>query len=213
MIPDQIAMWNRKHGEGDHETLRNVTSPLAEMIEPSFPRKSRILELGCGVGRDAIFFAEKGHHVLATDSSPVVIDQNKKLYTDHDVEFNVLDMQQPLPYKADSFNVVFANLSLHYYTDEKTREIIKDIARVLKDGGILAFACKSRDERRKTGAEEVETNFFVAPNGHAIHFFTTEYAQEILDGMFNITYLDDVDEEYNSQVSGIVRCIARQGVQ
>ncbi len=210
MIPDQIKMWDNKHGQGDHTSLRNVTSPLAEMVQPKLHRNASILELGCGVGRDALFFAKMGHVVIATDSSSVVIEQNKKLYPSSGVEFSVLDMQQTLPYPDERFDAVFANLSLHYYLDEKTEEIFQEIGRVLKEGGILAFACKSRDEQRTAGATEVAKNVFVAPGGHATHFFTTDYVRELVEGVFSIEHLDDVNEEYNGQVSGIVRCIARK---
>ena len=79
MIPDQVEMWNRKHSEGDHQALRDIPSPLAKLAEPYFPRRAQVLELGCGVGREAVFFAKQGHTVVATDSSDVVIEQNKIL--------------------------------------------------------------------------------------------------------------------------------------
>lgn len=209
MIPDQTAMWDRKHTKGDHEKLRDVSSPLAELVEPMLPENAYILELGCGVGRDALYFGSKGHTVLATDSSNVVVDQNNDLYDYHNVQFKVLDMQQQLPYESE-FDVVYANLSLHYYSHEKTREIVEDIAKTLKPGGILAFACKSKDEMRTKDAQEVEKDVFVDPKGHALHRFSIPYTRELLGGLFEVSHLDEVDEEYNGIVSSIVRCVARK---
>lgn len=37
--------------------------------------QSKILELNCGTGMDAVFFAEKGHQVLATDNAPGMLAQ------------------------------------------------------------------------------------------------------------------------------------------
>jgi SAM-dependent methyltransferase len=167
------------------------------------------LELGCGVGRDALFFGSKGHTVLATDSSEVVVNQNKQLYDYHNVRFETLDMRQPLPYESE-FDVVYSNLSLHYYTHENTREIIENIAKVLKEGGILAFSCKSKDEVRTKDAQLVEKDVFVDPKGHALHLFSMQYVRKLLDGLFEITHLDEVEEEYNGRVSSIVRCVVRK---
>ena len=135
--------------------MRHSPSPLSELAEPYFPRQSQILELGCGVGRDAVFLAKNGHKVLATDSSEVVIKQDRQHFPDSGVEFTVLDMQEPFPYMPKSFDVVYTNLSLHYYSHQKTREIVEDIARILKADGILAFACKSVDDFHHGNGEEV----------------------------------------------------------
>lgn len=209
-IPNQSQMWDKKHAAGDHDKLRGRPSPFAQLAEPYFPRSSHILELGCGVGRDAIYFAKKGHEVVATDSSSIVILQNKTSINESGIDFQVFDMQDTFPYLARSFDVVYANLALHYYTDAKTREIIQNIARVLKPAAILAFACKSKDEERIRGATELEANLFVAPNGHATHFFSKEYAAELVQSTFDIKWLDEVDEEYQGRVSSIVRCIAKK---
>ncbi len=209
MIPDQTIVWNKKHGEGDHEMLRGSPSPLAEIAEPYFQRQSNILELGCGVGRDAVYFASKGHNVLATDSSDVVIGQNKQRSAVDGVEFALLDIQKEFPYEPESFDVVYANLALHYYSAEKTRETVASITQVLKTGGVLAFACKSKDEARTNGAKEVEDNVFVAPNGRALHLFSVEYARQLVADSFEVLHLDEVDEEYGGRESSIVRCIAR----
>lgn len=207
VIPDQRPVWDKKHGSGDHDTLRHIPSPLAELAEPYFPNSSYILELGCGVGRDAELFASRGHEVLATDGSQVVITQNIDTIPEEKIEFDVLDMREEFPYGPNTFDVVYANLSLHYYSDEQTIAIIREVARVLKPGGTFAFACKSYDSLHSDG-KEIEKNVFASPSGATIHLFSTEYTRSLLDSVFNIKNLDEVEEEYNSRYSKIVRCIA-----
>ncbi len=208
MIPDQTPVWDRKHDLGQHENLRHTPSPLARLAEPSFKRQSAILELGCGVGRDAVFFAKQGHHVVATDSSVVVIQQDKKQFSDSGVGFFIVDMRKDLPYETASFDVAYANLSLHYYSHEMTPKIIKEIWRVLKPGGIIAFACKSVEDVHYGNGEEVEKNVFVSATGHVRHLFSINYAQQLLIKKFKIEHLDEVEEDYNGKHSNIVRCIA-----
>ena len=75
-IPDQGPIWEAKHARNVHESLRDTPSPFAEIASVYFNPASYILELGCGVGRDAIYFAELGHTIVATDFSPSVIRSN-----------------------------------------------------------------------------------------------------------------------------------------
>ncbi len=102
-IPDQRLVWNDKHSMGEHEKLRHSPSPLSALVGDYFPESSDILELGCGVGRDAVVFQDAGHNVIATDSSGVAIEQNKKESSGNGVVFNVLDMQEPLPYEDQEY--------------------------------------------------------------------------------------------------------------
>jgi SAM-dependent methyltransferase len=209
MIPDQKIVWNKKHSSGDYEDLRHLPSPLAKLAESYFPKKSHLLDLGCGVGRDAEFFTKKGHKVFATDFSEEAIKLCREHFAGSGIEFAVHDMQEPLPYENKKFDVVYANLSLHYYSDQKTREIVLEIARILKPNGIFAFACKSYDDLHNS-SEEVEKDIFVSSTGVAIHLFSTEYAQSVLKGFFSVQYLDEVEEEYKGRHSKIVRCITQK---
>jgi SAM-dependent methyltransferase len=209
LIPDQRLIWEEKHSEKSHEDLRDAPSPLAVLAEPKFNRESKILELGCGVGRDGVYFDKKDHNVIATDGSQTAIDQDREYFKGSRVKFTVLDMREKLPYGSGTFDVVYANLSLHYYPDGQTKEIVREAARVLKPHGIFAFACKSFDEIHIQG-KEIEKNIFVSPKGVAIHFFSKEYAEEILQDLFKTEHLDEVEEEYKGRHSRIVRCIARK---
>ncbi len=53
---NSVMTWMR------HESLA--------LLQSTFPPKSRLLELGCGTGEEAVALALAGHHVLATDISP-----------------------------------------------------------------------------------------------------------------------------------------------
>lgn len=209
-LPDQAVLWEQKHNSEEHEQLRGVPSPFAKLAVEYFTGHSHILELGCGVARDAWFFAERGHIVLATDASPIVIAQDKERSAAPNVDFAVLDFKLGFPYERESFDVVFANLALHYFFKDDTKNIVKGIVKILKPDGILAFACKSRDNQRTKDAKEIAPNLFVDPKGHALRLFSKEFATELTQDDFEIEHLDEVEEVYMGRVSSIVRCIARK---
>ena len=87
-----------------------------------FPAGSRVLELGCGTGEDALFLARRGCDVVATDRSPAMIDTaRRKIATAasgslaHRVELALVDARN-LPRVPDEndapFDGVLANFGV-----------------------------------------------------------------------------------------------------
>lgn len=70
--------WERAYMDDEVETFGK---PSEEVIEVSkqLNRKSKILDLGCGDGRHAIYFARIGHSVDAIDISTAGIDKIKRI--------------------------------------------------------------------------------------------------------------------------------------
>ena len=171
---------------------------------------SKILDLGCGVGRDSAYFAKSGHKVVATDLSEEVIEQNKKYFSGLEIDFRVSDLSGNYPFEENSFDLVYAYLSLHYFNDETTKKIIKEIHRVTKPEGYLVFSCKTVFDPHYGKGKEIEKDMFLPSDGHVRHFFSEEYANEILNSKFQIISLKIVEEVYDSEKSSILQCIARK---
>jgi ubiquinone/menaquinone biosynthesis C-methylase UbiE len=93
----------------------------------------KILELGCGAGEASVYFAKKGAMVTATDLSSGMIDVVKKVAKKHKTNLCAYQCNSnKLPFNNQSFDIVYAANLLHHVDIDST---IKEIARVLKDGG------------------------------------------------------------------------------
>jgi len=69
------SMAERYDAEFTDSALGRVLRPMVwERFAACFAPASSLLELGCGTGEDAIHLAKRGHHVLATDASPQMVD-------------------------------------------------------------------------------------------------------------------------------------------
>ena len=67
------------------------TEELVEFIRDwNMPRDSKIIEFGCGEGRDAIFLAKSGFNVTAIDIAPSAIQRAKEWAHEEGVEVNFL---------------------------------------------------------------------------------------------------------------------------
>jgi SAM-dependent methyltransferase len=100
-----------------------------------------VLELGCGHGRVTKALAQKGSRLTAGDLSFEAVHASRQATRDGDVACLQFDACS-LPFKSSSFDVVFfAFNGLDFIHPEAARvEAIKEMARVLKEGGYLAFS-------------------------------------------------------------------------
>jgi ubiquinone/menaquinone biosynthesis C-methylase UbiE len=206
---DQRKLWNNAHDKGDIRHYSDSTTEFAKEVLEIINPSSRILELGCGVGNDSIGFANAGHTVVATDFSEVAIAKNTKRWKNSpNLTFQVIDINQPLEFQANNFDVVYARLSLHYFSDIDTKKIFQEIHRVLKPKGYLCFICKSVKDPLNGKGEEIEKDMFEL-DGHVRHFFSEEYAKSLLRNGFTIERLESGAEKFYGSDSAYVKAFAR----
>src|SRR6478672_10898228 len=155
-MKDQKQLWNNAHMQSALAAYSEHQTSFAEDANTVIPANSEILELGCGEGNDSVYFAEQGHHVIATDFSDVLIAQNQQHYNNPNLQFMQQDISAPLAFEDEQFDAIYARLSLHYFTNEVTERVFTELARVLKIGGLLCFMCKSTDDRLYGKGDEVE---------------------------------------------------------
>ncbi|WP_158789129.1 bifunctional 2-polyprenyl-6-hydroxyphenol methylase/3-demethylubiquinol 3-O-methyltransferase UbiG [Granulicella sp. L46] len=128
-------------------------SSLVLSLESQIPSFEglRILDVGCGEGKNALYLARKGALVNAYDVSDIAIDHAlaaREALQVKDVNFYVGDaMAENFP--SESFDVVIAYGLLHCLADEQSiREVSKHLIRMTRKGGYLvvcAFNSRLQD--------------------------------------------------------------------
>ncbi len=154
-----------------------------------------VLELGCGTGGDALYFAQKGMNVIAVDFSKAAIDELKKARDREELDnlvCRIKDFTKPWDreiYAPGSVDAVFANQSLHYFDSSTTQNILSYIHQTLKPAGIL-FACVFSALHNNAGKGEGVENGLQLINGQLQRFFSTPCLKKYLNGSFEIVALD-----------------------
>jgi SAM-dependent methyltransferase len=134
-----------------------------------------ILDLGCGGGRDSIFFTKKGFEVVALDI--FADDTQQQKLRSADIKFTKKDIRH-IKFKPNSFDVIFAHLSVHYFDDKTTDKIFNKLYNILKPGGYIFVKCKSTSDKYFGKGRMIEENYYDFE--HKRHFFTKEYMREKL---------------------------------
>jgi SAM-dependent methyltransferase len=154
---DWIEAWRRDpHWAGSMEP-----SPLAKSLvagEKENTGTRSILEIGCGNGRDSIFFGQAGYSVTGIDISPDAVEIAQKANTLKNVTFEVGDAEG-LRFANGQFDAVYS-LSVLHSTD--MNKSIREVSRVLAASGIalLYLYVKSVYHNEETEAPaRTEINF------------------------------------------------------
>lgn len=103
------------------------------------PPKARILDIGCGSGRDAKLFTENGVSVLGMDFSQSLINIAK--INAPLAEFKEMDIETAL-FPASSFDGAWAAISLSHIPKKILPSVLKNIHSLLKPEGHFYLSIK-----------------------------------------------------------------------
>lgn len=139
-------------------TSRNILQPpsqfasfVAQEVEPG----SIIFDVGCGNGRDSIFFAELGFRVVSIDRSENAIkatDERAKERGISNIQTVVGDISGPVlatalaDLKAHAA-CIYARFFLHSITDDEQKVFLQTLADKLKPGHLLAFEYRTTEDQ------------------------------------------------------------------
>jgi SAM-dependent methyltransferase len=128
-------------GTRDHDVSQNRNALLNSLAGPG---PFRILDFGCGPGRDLKVFRDLGHEAIGLDGAQRFIDL-ARAYSGCEVwcqDFLKLDL--PTEY----FDGVFANASLFHIPSQELPRILRELWATLKPGGVL-FSSNPRGENEE----------------------------------------------------------------
>jgi SAM-dependent methyltransferase len=131
---------------GNNELIQRMRVQLWDTVQRELPAGSRLLDLGCGTGLDAIEFARRGYGVLATDWSPQMVERTRARAAASALASQVatahLGVQQ-LDRLSGEFDGIYSNLGpLNCAPDLAT--VASECARLLRPGGKLVFSVIGR---------------------------------------------------------------------
>ncbi|GAC1408287.1 MAG: class I SAM-dependent methyltransferase [Chloroflexota bacterium] len=116
--------------------------PESELHVLGDVRDKDVLELGCGAAQWSIALARRGARVVGLDISSRQLEHARRAMLAEGVEFPLLlGSAEGIPLPDDSFDIVFCDHGAMSFADPNLT--VPEVARLLRPGGILAFAASS----------------------------------------------------------------------
>lgn len=133
-----MASWWRSRLEGEQPWTPQAQVSFVERVLALEPR-SRILDLGCGSGRQTLELARRGHRVLGLDAVETPLAEARAAARQERLNIHFLksDTRQ-IPYKNDFDAVVCLSTAFGLLPSERDdAKVLESVVKALKPGGQL----------------------------------------------------------------------------
>jgi ubiquinone/menaquinone biosynthesis C-methylase UbiE len=136
-----------------YDTDVNATRDLDAVVLRSAPlllSQKRVLEIGCGTGKNTEWLVREAAHVTALDFSAGMLARARERVATDNIEFAVHYIRAAWPVEDGSVDLVICNLVLEHV--ENLAPVFAEAARVLTSGGHL-FICELHPYRQLRGGQ------------------------------------------------------------
>lgn len=195
-LDSQVGYWNST----------GTAKVFGHPVEPSWldrmDRHGRVLDYGCGYGRLIGLLAERGfENIEGVDVAPHLIARARERHPA--ARFTVLDRPPRLNHGDGRIDAVllFAVLTC-IPTDTGQRELIAELSRVLRPGGLLYLSdlCLQADQRNRFRYAQFAAKYgaygiFETNDGAVCRHHTPDWLRDLFADQFNIINTREVATE------------------
>jgi tellurite methyltransferase len=113
-------------------------SPLARELAPLVRPGGRVLDLGCGEGRDSVFFAANGFEVTGLEASAAGLEKARRLAAERRVDVRWIECALPELPAIGPFDLVYSCGSIHYVARAHRPRLLRRLRGMTVPGGLHA---------------------------------------------------------------------------
>lgn len=132
-----LNYYNNNSKEYIEKTLQGNTNNLCDNFLRSIKKGGKILDLGCGSGRDSLEFIKRGYKVTAVDCSKEIANMASKIIGQQVICSKFEDLKL-----EEKFDGIWACASLLHVNRKDIINVIKNISLNLKEDGIFYMSFK-----------------------------------------------------------------------
>jgi SAM-dependent methyltransferase len=186
-LADEDAYWNAFYA-GRHPDIENPSS-FARLVLTKLEPGARMFELGCGNGRDALFFAQQGVRMTACDRSAVAIkllnerpDLASFPHRPRFIEADFARLTDVHDATHEPLDAVYSRFTLHAIPADIQSAALRWAADHLRPGGQLLVEVRSVKGSLYGKGEQVERDAFIH-DGHYRRFLRLEELTAEVEGL------------------------------
>lgn len=178
---------------------------VANNYYKSTRNKIRFLEVGCGTGANIWYLTREGFEAYGIDISATAIERAKEWLEKEELEAHFLSGDiASLPYENEFFDCVIDNECLYCNSLEVTKNILREIKRVLKKEGLFFSRTISNEMYMGRSQKKISDCEFdeisdgpVAGKGFA-RVIDRQGISELYGGIFEIVSVDKIEYTFNN---------------
>lgn len=149
-----------------------------QLLKGRFDNCHKVLDAGCGGGRNLVYFLQNGYEVYGIDQSAQAIEAVKELSAAlapaNPLNNFMVSSVEDIPFGDNYFDLVISSAVLHFAnSDEHFEKMLLAMWRVLKPGGYL-FARLASNIGIEALVQPLGNNRFLLPDGSRRYLVTEE---------------------------------------
>ena len=208
--------WNNFYTCSNQDMDMCRPSPFAQYVLPHLTTGGKLLELGCGNGRDCTFFANQGIHVTALDMSEIAVSslQNREVISGS-LQVFCDDFVCSVKLVDGEYDYVYSRFTLHSINEEQENQLLQNVFVSLKEGGKFFIEVRSILDDIYGLGEQVGRNSYIY-NDHFRRFIVLD---ELIQKMLEVGYVITLAEEkrgfapFKNEDPIVIRVIAEKNVE
>lgn len=146
-----LETYNLIAKDYEKENIALSSDEEIEEFAKLLPKRPRVLDIGCGFGRELAVFVESGYDTYGIDGSKELLKLAK--IRAPKAKTKLMDLRNTLSYEDTFFDGVWARNSLHHLMPNELSNAFSEIKRILKPNGTLFIEWKEGKEPKVTKEE------------------------------------------------------------
>jgi len=162
---------------------------LDQIIKGRYNTTDKILDAGCGEGRNMHWFLQNGFEIYGTDINETAIAQLRSTNPNLPVERLQVAAVEKLPYTDNYFNHIISSAVLHFANStQHFKAMLTEMARVLKTNGSL-FIRMTSDIGIENNVKLISDGVYIIPDGSKRFLLTKTLLAECMQEN-NLSFLE-----------------------
>lgn len=183
-----VAYWNQFY----KKELKEIQKPsdFAGFVLPYMEAGKKLMDIGCGNGRDSIYFAANKIDVTGVDASETAINRLRN----YGIENSLFLCDDFVTCKAlyqIQYDYFYSRWTIHAISERQEDELLQNIVVALRKEGLFFVEVRSTKDELYGKGKEVAKNAFIY-NGHFRRFIDIQIFRKKLETLgFEIIYADE----------------------
>lgn len=205
---DNTDYWNQYY---QNKICSTEPSPFAKYVSTLVDAGKTMVDLGCGNGRDTIYFAGRGMKMTAIDLSDSAISILKQQSIPN-TEFICADfVNQPDPH-GNGYDYAYSRFTIHSINQTQERVLLRSIFGALRHGGKFFVEVRSIHDPLFGRGEALERNAFFYDNHYRRFIVLDELKTGLQEFGFQIEYAQEKTgfAPYGNDDPPVIRIVAKK---
>ncbi len=146
-MDQKTVNYYSKNAQAVAARYESVISSLSESFQGAFKARSKLLDIGCGSGRDLALLASLGHDCFGLDATPEFVELSQKLHPELNGKIVQGVLPTFVPPFGGQFDSILCSAVLMHISEEQLIPAAVSIKGCLKQNGRFLYSvpCKRLD--------------------------------------------------------------------